>query len=386
MCESASRVDGGGVHDDSCAVSKGSLGACATLALLAVLALALGCQSNGEAADPVALAEPSKQASPPLLSRTRPLMSTVFRIQVDSPPSNAENVIRQAFEEIEHLETALSEWREESDISKVNALAGKKSVKVGDDTLRVVDAGVDVSMWSRGAFDLSWAALWGLYDFRPDSIKIPTPEEVKPRLRLIDYKNIRLSKKYKTVFLKKRGMAIGTGGIAKGYALDHAGAILRGGGVDNYMIFGGGQVQVHGERDGRPWRVGIQHPRDPNAYFAALESTGASFSTSGDYEHAVFDGSGNRWHHIIDTSTGRPADKSLSVTIMTAEGIYADALSTAAFVLGPEKALKMLRRIAYPAEAVIVGADCKVYMTPKAKKQIRLNVELVDGRLPNCKP
>jgi len=313
-------------------------------------------------------------------------MSTVFRIQVDAPPDNAENVIRQAFEEIERLETVLSEWREESDISKVNSLAGRKSVKVGDDTLRVIDAGVDVSMWSRGAFDLSWAALWGLYDFRPDSIRIPTPEEIKPRLALIDYKSIRVSKKHKTVFLKKRGMAIGTGGIAKGYALDQAGAILRGGGVESYMIFGGGQVQVHGQRDGRPWRVGIQHPRDPSSYFAALESTGASFSTSGDYEHAVFDGSGQRWHHIIDTKTGRPADKSLSVTIMTSEGIYADALSTAAFVLGPEKALKMLSRIAYPAEAVIVGADCKVYMTRKAKQSIRMNVELVDGRLPNCKP
>jgi thiamine biosynthesis lipoprotein len=252
--------------------------------------------------------------------------------------------------------------------------------------LRVVDAGVDVSMWSRGAFDLSWAALWGLYDFRPDSIKIPSADDIKPRLKLIDYRNIRISKKYNTVFLKKRGMAIGTGGIAKGYALDHAGAILRGGGIDNYMIFGGGQVQVHGRRDGRPWRVGIQHPRDPKSYFASLESTGASFSTSGDYEHAVFDGTGKRWHHIIDTKTGRPADKSLSVTIMTAEGIYADALSTAAFVLGPEKALKMLGRIAYPAEAVIVGADCRVYMTPKAKKRIRWNVDLVDGRLPNCKP
>ncbi len=383
MRESASRVDEGGVHDESCAVSKGSLRACATLALLA---LGFGCQSKSETAEPVSRDEPSSDLSPPLLSRTRPLMSTVFRIQVDSPPSNAENVIRQAFEEVERLETVLSEWREDSDISKVNSLAGKKAVKVGDDTLRVVDAGMDVSMWSRGAFDLSWAALWGLYDFRPDSIKIPTPEQVRPRLGLIDYKNIRVSKKYKTVFLKKRGMAIGTGGIAKGYALDHAGAILRGGGVDSYMIFGGGQVQVHGERDGRPWRVGIQHPRDPSTYFAALESTGASFSTSGDYEHAVFDGAGNRWHHIIDTRTGRPADKSLSVTIMTSEGIYADALSTAAFVLGPEKALKMLRRIAYPAEAVIVGADCKVYMTPKARKQIRLNVELVDGRLPNCKP
>ena len=379
MRESASRVDAAGVHDESCAVLR----ACAAITLLA---FGFGCQGNSETSAPVSPDETSNDSSPPLLSRTRPLMSTVFRIQVDAPPDNAENVIRQAFQEIERLETVLSEWREDSDISKVNALAGKKSVKVGEDTLRVVDAGLDVSMWSRGAFDLSWAALWGLYDFRPDSIKIPTDEEIKPRLKLIDYKNIRASKKYKTVFLKKRGMAIGTGGIAKGYALDHAGAILRGGGIENYMIFGGGQVQVQGERDGRPWRVGIQHPRDPNTYFAALESTGASFSTSGDYEHAVFDGSGKRWHHIIDTKTGRPADKSLSVTIMTAEGIYADALSTAAFVLGPEKALKMLSRIAYPAEAVIVGSDCKVYMTRKAKQKIRMNVDLVDGRLPNCKP
>ncbi len=379
MRESASRVDLRWVHDESCAVLR----ACAAIALLV---FASGCRSHGETSPVAPGQEPAAEKGTPLLSRTRPLMSTVFRIQVDSPSDNAEAVIRQAFQEIERLETVLSEWREGSDISKVNALAGKKPVKVSDDTLRVVDAGMDVSAWSRGAFDLSWAALWGLYDFRPDSIKIPSADEIAPRLALIDYEDIRVSKKYKTVFLKKRGMAIGTGGIAKGYALDHAGAILRGGGVDDYMIFGGGQVQVHGKRSGRPWRVGIQHPRDPSTYFAALESTGASFSTSGDYEHAVFDGEGKRWHHIIDTKTGRPADKSLSVTIMTAEGIYADALSTAAFVLGPKKALKMLSRIAYPAEAVIVGADCQVYVTPKAEKQIRWNVDLVDGKLPNCVP
>jgi thiamine biosynthesis lipoprotein len=313
-------------------------------------------------------------------------MSTVFRIEVDSPPSNAENVVRQAFEEIDRLESLLSEWRDDSEISKINMFAGKRAVKVSDDTLRVVDAGLDVSMWSRGAFDLSWAALWGLYDFRPESVKIPAAEQIKPRLSLVDYTSIRVSKTHKTVLLKKRGMAIGTGGIAKGYALDQAGAVLRGGGIDNYMIFGGGQVQVHGRREGRPWRVGIQHPRDPTSYFAALESTGASFSTSGDYEHAVFDDSGRRWHHIIDPKTGRPADKSLSVTIMSSEGIYADALSTAVFVLGPEKALKMLSRISYPAEAVIVDADCKVHTTPKLEGQIRWNVDLVDGRLPNCKP
>ena len=383
MRQSASRVDAGQVRDESGAVSKGPARACAAIALLA---FGFGCQDKGETSRPSSSETVSIGEASTLLSRTRPWMSTVFRIQVDSAPANAEVAIRHAFEEIERLETVLSEWRDDSDIAKVNSLAGKKPVKVGADALRVIDAGMDVSMWSRGAFDLSWASLWGLYDFRPDSIKIPSAQEIKPRLALIDYEKIRVSKKYKTVFLKKRGMAIGTGGIAKGYALDQAGAILRGAGVDNYMIFGGGQVQVHGERDGRPWRVGIQHPRDPSSYFAALESTSASFSTSGDYEHAVFDGAGRRWHHIIDTKTGLPADKSLSVTIMTSEGIYADALSTAAFVLGPKKALKMLARIAYPAEAVIVGADCKVYMTPKANKRIRLNVDLVDGRLPNCKP
>ena len=384
MRRGASRVDSRGVGDDSCAVPKGLLRATAAFCLVAPL---MGCAQDQEQNPSERHAPTSaKGAVSGLLSRTRPLMSTVFRIQVDAPPPNTDALVRRAFEEIERLEDALSEWREGTDIARINAAAGKRSVKVGEDTLRVVDAGLDVSKWSRGAFDLSWAALWGYYDFRPDSVKIPSPAEIEPRLALIDYRRIKVSKRHHTVFLRKRGMAIGTGGIAKGYALDQAGAILRGGGVENYMIFGGGQVQVHGERDGRPWRVGIQHPRDPETYFASLESTGASFSTSGDYEHAVFDGTGRRWHHLIDPKTGRPATKSLSATVMTAEGIYADALSTAAFVLGPDKALKMFRRIAYPAHAVIVGADCEVYMTPGTQERLRMHVELVDGRLPDCRP
>lgn len=355
--------------------------------LAAFCILAGGCDTRRDA--PMAGTEAKSErpeALAPLLTHSRPLMSTVFRIQVDDPPAAAEQAIERAFTEVERIEAALSEWRDGSDISRVNAAAGKPAVRVGDDTLRVIDAGVDVSNWSRGAFDFSWAALWGLYDFRPESVKIPELEELRPKLALIDYRNIRINKATHTVQLRKRGMKIGTGGIAKGYALDQAGAILRGSGVDNYMIFGGGQVQVHGTRAGRPWRVGIQHPRDPGSYFAALESTGASFSTSGDYEHVVFDEDGNRWHHIIDTNTGRPATRSLSVTVMTAEGIYADALSTAAFVLGPKKALKMFERLAYPADAVIVGSDCKVYTTTRIEKSLRMIVDLVDGALPGCKP
>lgn len=318
------------------------------------------------------------------VTRSRSLMGTVFRVQLDGAPKDAETTVEQALDEIARLETALSEWREDSDISRINASAGKSKVEVGSDAFRVIDAGIDVSKWSRGAFDLSWAALWGLYDFNAESPKLPEQAQIDERLPLIDYRNIALNPKRKTVRLGKRGMAIGTGGIAKGYALDQAGAILRGSGVPNYMIFGGGQVQVYGRREGRPWRVGIQHPRDPTTYFAALEATNASFSTSGDYEHAFFDQDGKRWHHILDPKTGLPSEKSMSVTVMTSEGIYADALSTAAFVLGPQKALRMFSRIALPAEAVIVGADCRVYMTPKLARQIKFRVELVDDKLPDC--
>lgn len=313
-------------------------------------------------------------------------MGTLFRIDVADPPPDAERLIREALEEVARLETVLSEWQEQSDISRINREAGKRPVQVADDTFRVIDAGIDVSRWSRGRFDLSWAALWGLYDFRPQSTRIPTESEIAERLPLIEWRNIRISPRRKSVFLKKPKMAIGTGGIAKGYAIDQAGTILRGGGVQNYMISGGGQVQVHGQREGRPWRIGIRHPRDPSTYFAALESTAASFSTSGDYERAFIDGDGNRWHHIIDTKTGRPATESISATVMTSEGIYADALSTAAFVMGPKAAMRMFGKLALPAQAVIVGADCRLWMTEKAAEQIRFNVPIVDGRLPNCEP
>lgn len=328
----------------------------------------------------------TEEALPALVTRSRPLMGTVFQIRVQAEDSAAEPAIKAAFDEIERLEHVLSEWLPDSEISNVNKGAGRRRVVVGDDVFRVVSAGMGVSRQSNGAFDLSWAALRGLYDFSGDHPKIPTAAQLKPKLKLVDWRQVELDEKKKTVFLRKRDMAIGTGGIAKGYALDRAGAILRAAGIASYMIFGGGQVQVHGMRGDRGWRVGIQHPRDPGDYFGSLEATGGSFSTSGDYERAFIDDNGKRWHHIIDTKTGYPANRTMSVTVMSAEGLYADALSTAAFVLGPEAALKMLAAGESGAEAVIVGADCELYTTPRAGELLRLNAPVQDGRIPGCTP
>ena len=361
------------------------------LACVLLAGLSLCCD---RAADAIPLPLPGKAADKEpaeLFVRSRPLMGTVFVVNVDADPKDAEPAVQAAFDEIERLENALSEWREGSEISAINRAAGKRPVKVSDDVYTVIKAGLDVSRWSRGAFDLSWAALRGQYDFTPGAIRIPTKKALRKKLPLIDWTKIRVNDSNKTVFLRKRGMAIGTGAIAKGYALDRAGVVLRQQGIDNYMLFGGGQVQVRGLRDGRPWRVGIQHPRDESMHFASLESRGASFSTSGDYENAYIDRAGRRWHHIIDPKTGQPADESMSVTVMASSGIYADALSTAAFVLGPEDAQKLLSRLPVRADVVIVGRDCVLRATKDATKHLRPNDALGDrvgaGKpLPNCKP
>jgi thiamine biosynthesis lipoprotein len=317
-----------------------------------------------------------------LYKMSRPIMGTIFEITVaGETDDHAEPAVRAALDEIARLEGVLSEWRPETDISRINAAAGSEPVAVSEDAYAVVKAGLEVSDWSGGAFDLSWAALRGLYDFRPDHGKKPSTRELRARLRLIDYRDIVVDDAARTVFLRRRDMAIGTGGIGKGYALDRAAAVLERHGIESYMLFGGGQVQVHGLRGNRAWRVGIQHPRR-NDYFAFLESTGGTISTSGDYEHFFIDEAGKRWHHILDPDTGLPVAHTLSVTMVAPDGMHGDALSTACFVLGAQKCLEMLARVPGNPEAVIVTSEMRVVTTPNVASRLHWNMEHEGGVLP----
>lgn len=336
---------------------------------------------------------PSPHAVPELVSRERELMGTVFVVQAQTTRELDADAVGRAieagFDEMARLEQVLSEWRETSEISRINQSAGGEPVAVSSDAFAVVKAGVQVSRWSEGAFDLSWATLHGLYDFRPGQQRIPSAEELAPKLALIDWERIGLNDESRTVRLATAGMAIGTGGIGKGYALDRAGTILREAGITSFMLFGGGQVQIDGlrttEEGTRAWRVGIQHPRDPSTYFAFFEAGSGSISTSGDYEHVYVDDTGRRWHHIIDTDTGLPASGTTSVTLLAPEGLYADALSTAVFVLGPERGLRMLAELPFRAEAVVLDSECRMHTTPGTRERLILRVELEEGdRIPGC--
>lgn len=354
---------------------------------------ASGCESapgkklaDSPAKAPVAPAETKPDAKPlqaelPIHRAERKLMGTIWAVTIAGGEAEPARIAAsKALDEVARLETLLSEWQPDSEISRVNKAAGQAPVKVGPELVACVKASLEIARWSDGAFDISWAALRDLWDFSADSPGVPpNPEALKRRLPLWNYRNIVLDEGKSTVFLKKAGMQIGLGGVAKGYALDRAGEILLSAGFQNYMMYAGGQVLVHGKKGDRLWRVGIQHPREPR-HFAYVEVTDASLATSGDYEH-TFEFEGKRYHHIIDPKTGYPSEKTASVTVVAPTALWADAVDTAIFIMGPDAGMRAIAKApGGPIEAAIVDPTLHLTATEGLKPRIILTAEVAaDG-------
>lgn len=323
-------------------------------------------------------------ADVPMVRGDRPIMSTIYQITIvsdDEPRARA--AIEAALDEVERLGVVLSEWRDDSEVSRINQAAGRAPVHVGPDTMANVREGLRVAEWTEGAYDISWAPLREFYLFQRGHERVPDLDAVRARLPLVSFRDVVVDPDASTVFLRREGMALGLGGIAKGWAVDRASAVLRERGFEDFMIFGGGQVLVHGRRGDRGWRVGIQHPRRSD-YIGFVEATDASIATSGDYEHFFVAPDGTRWHHIIDLSTGLPASRSISVTIIAPTGLLADGLDTGCFVMGPERCLAMLARIPERVEAVIIDPDFRVWTTPGTSERLHMRVPLdAEGRIPH---
>jgi FAD:protein FMN transferase len=210
--------------------------------------------------------------------------------------------------------------------------------------------------------------LWR-FDHDQDN-RVPDMREVRARLPLIDYKALTLDESRGTAFLARRGMRVNLGGIGKGYAVDRGVAILRRRGFHDFMIQAGGDMYLAGRHDGHPWRIGIQDPRGPEGRaFARVDLTDSTFSTSGDYERA-FVNEGRRYHHIIDPSTGEPAQGCRSTTVMTARAVIADGLSKAVFLMGVEKGMALLTRL--HVDAVVVTPRNEVLVTPGLKGRLEM--------------
>lgn len=303
-----------------------------------------------------------------ILQKNTSVMGTALEITVDvENASSAEAAFISVENEMKRIEDEMSEWKEGTYVSDINKNAGIKPVKVPDELFHVVSASVLISELSGGAFDITWASMRGVWDFRPGHEKVPSPEEIKKRLDLVNYKNIVLDEKQKTVFLRKKGTAIGLGAIAKGYAVDKAMRVLADEGIKNAIIKAGGDMRVQGLDNGKPWEIGIKNPRDREHLLAKLKLSNTSISTSGDYER-YFIKDGVLYHHIMDPKTGYPAKKCRSVTILAPDTMTSDALSTAVFVMGPEKGMELVRKLK-GVEAIIVDSVGGIHTSPGVNLQ-----------------
>jgi len=273
---------------------------------------------------------------------------------------DGEGAIDAGMAELRRLDAMMSLYKESSEITKVNMAAGKQPVRVSPEMTEIVEAAVRVSEISDGVFDITIGPLVVLWQMKLKEGKTPTDGEIARIKPLVNYRNIVIDKKASTLFLRKPGMIMDLGGM-KGYIADRTAAVIKGLGIKNAVIAVAGDIWVLGKRDdGKPWRIGVQHPRERDKTFLSLDLSNKYISTSGDYERFVIREK-KRYHHIIDPRTGKPSSGVISATLIGDQGALIDPLSKVPFILGPEKGLALVKKMG--AEAIIVDDEGKVYTT-----------------------
>jgi len=308
----------------------------------------------------------------PALSRSEYILGTVCTVTLFEQSKNS--VYGGVFARVREIDNLMSVNIPSSDISEINAAAGIARVNVHKDTFKVIERALFFAEISGGAFDPSVGPLVSLWGIGGDDAKVPSPQEIEKTLPLINWRDVELDAGTHGVYLKRMGMALDLGAIAKGYAADEAAVIIKNAGIKRAIIdFGGNIVTLGGKKDGTPWKVGIQNPnKERGLYLGILRINTAdkrTVVTSGVYER-FFERDGERYHHIFSVLTGYPVKNGLlSVTVITTGSMDADALSTTLFALGYGEGVKLLD--SFPGtEAVFVFDDNSVCVTQGASFSI----------------
>jgi len=293
-------------------------------------------QAGGPAAD-----DGSGHLEPSQLGRAEcsswALGSRVSMIALHRREELAQAALKAALAEVRRVEEVLSLYWPDSPLCRLNR-AG--SIDQPDPyLLTVLRQARAVSQLTGGAFDVTVQPLWQAYAQAKELKRLPDAGQIASARGKVDWRKLEV--RPERIRLLGDGMAVTLNGIAQGFAADRALAALRQHGVSGALV-NTGEVGAMGHKDGaKTWTVGVQHPRHQDAYIGLAQLSGRCVATSGDY--ATTFSKDRRHHHIFDPSTGQsPVDFS-SVTIVAASGIEADALSTAAFVLGPKRGFELVR-------------------------------------------
>ncbi len=295
------------------------------------------------------------------VERTALLMDTPVRVVVYASRREAGAAADAAMELIARLESLWHPGRADSDVARVNAAAGSGPVAVAPETLELAQIALQVARESGGAFDPTIGPVYAAWGFGEGG-RLPGEEELAVARALVDWRDLHVDPEAGTLFLARPGMQVEFGAVAKGLAARMARDRLAEAGVRAALVQLGGSIALLGERpEGGPWRIAVQHPRDPQGFLATLSLEAGFADTAGDYQR-FFELDGVRYHHILDPATGYPAPGMASVTVVAARGELADAYATAAFVLGMEEGYRFL--VEHGVEGLLVSDAGEVRMTP----------------------
>ncbi len=262
-------------------------------------------------------------------------------------------LVDEVLAEYRRIDARMSTYKVDSEISIINRSAAAAPVVASDELFALIGRALELSGRSDGAFDITYDSVGYLYDFR--ARQRPSASEIDARLDAIDYRHVMLDSGSNSIAFADPGVRINLGGIAKGYAIERGAMILEEAGVQYALLNAGGDTRVVGDRRGQPWIVGIRHPRADDEVVTRLPLVDEAISTSGDYER-FFEEDGQRYHHIINPTTGAPTEGILSVTVIGPDATMTDGLSTTLFVLGVDRGIEFIESMPQ-YEAIVVDAS-----------------------------
>ena len=290
--------------------------------------------------------------------REEAIMGTRVAVQLWSEdPALAERAMDAVIAEMHRTDELMSTYKPGSQLSQVNEHAYERPVQVDADIIDVVEKSLEYSRLSDGVFDVTYASVGYLFDYRKHVH--PTDAQIAAALPAVDYRQVVVDHDARTIRFLKPGMRIDLGGIAKGWAVDRGIDILRELGIEHAMVNAGGDTRLLGDRRGKPWIVGIRDPRNEGKVVTRIPLQDEALSTSGDYER-YFEEDGVRYHHILEPGTGRSPKAVRSVTVIGPTATHTDGLTKPVFILGVERGLEFIRKVK-DAEAIIVDNEGRVF-------------------------
>lgn len=288
---------------------------------------------------------------------------------VGSNELDARAALEKAVFEIQRIEQLLSTYRPDSQTNQINEMAGISPVIVDAEVFELIQRAQRISDLTQGAFDLTYGSMdKSLWNFDQKMTQLPSPELAKKSVQLIDYQQVELDIHNKSVFLKKKGMRLGFGGIGKGYAADRAKALLVSLGFQHGLVNASGDLCAWGNKEnGKPWSIGVVHPDQSDQIIAHFDLKNSSVATSGNYEKfVVIDG--KKYSHTIDPNTGYPIQGIKSVTVFAPFAELADALTTPIAVMGVSIGLDLINQIP-GLGCVVIDDDNQVFYSESIKRQ-----------------